>query len=221
MTDNNEPTFYHFWAEEHPDKYEKIRAGIDPENKILAAFREIGFHGKTVLDIGAGMGHYAAAVAEEAKEVIALEPSPILARMITERVRVRDLDNLRVVVENIETTTIADNYVDEIICTWSYFFGRGDKGLEQVERIIKPGGTIQIVQDSPSGEIYEASAGKDAVDPKWFTDHGFTCRLIVTRWIFPSVPERDEYFDIFKWPPRDDFKLDFEYHINLCRLTIS
>jgi SAM-dependent methyltransferase len=165
------------------------------------------------------MGHYAAAVAKEAREVIALEPSPILARMVTERANAARLTNLRTVVENIETTTIPDKYVDEIICTWSYFYGRGDQGLEQAKRIIRPGGTIQIVQDAPSGEIFEASAGKDAINSKWFTERGFTCRLIITRWVFPSVPDRNDYFRIFKWPERDDFKLEFTYHVNLCRLT--
>jgi len=218
MTEGEQPTFYHFWAEECPDKYEKIRGGIDPENKILAALREVDFNGKTVLDIGAGMGHYAAACTSAAAEVIALEPSPVLARMIRERADAHNITNLRVVVENIETTTIPDAYIDEIICTWSYFYGRGDNGLEQAKRVIRPGGTIQIVQDAPSGEIFQASAGKDAIDPKWFTDRGFICHLITTRWTFPSVSERNDYFRIFQWPPRDDFQLDFTYHINLCRL---
>jgi SAM-dependent methyltransferase len=218
MNNNQQPTFYRFWAEDYPEKYESIRSQIDPENEILEALREVGFDNKVVLDLGAGMGHYAATIAQEAREVIALEPSPVLARYIEEGARAHRITNLRAVVENIETTTIPDNYVDEIICTWSYFFGQGDKGLEQALRIIRPGGTIQIIQDAPSGEIYEASDGKDAIDPKWFTDHGFTCKLIPTRWVFPSVPERDDYFDMFKWPERNDFKLDFSFHVNLCRL---
>jgi hypothetical protein len=72
----------------------------DPRRRdepTLEVLRSLVGASETVLDIGAGGGRYALALALEAHEVIALEPSAGMRRVLAEGIAEYGIDNLRVV----------------------------------------------------------------------------------------------------------------------------
>ena len=145
--------------------------------------------GKDVLDIGCGAGFHLPRFAASARTVIGVEPHPPLVRRA--RDRVAELPAVRVIAAGAEHLPLPDASVDLVHARTAYFFGPGcEPGLREADRVLRPGGTLAIVDldatVSPYGDWMRADIPR--YDPakveKFFDRAGFLLRRIPTEWRF-------------------------------------
>ncbi len=136
---------------------EAVRRRRSPPKERLA---EAGVaRGTRVVDIGAGYGYFAFAAAEMVGDggmVYAVEPNPRRAAEISRRAEDRETENMAVLVVGAENlASIPSGEIDVAISMSSFHhFADPQKALGEIERVVKPGGTIYI-RDIKAGRIFK------------------------------------------------------------------
>jgi ubiquinone/menaquinone biosynthesis C-methylase UbiE len=212
-----------FWGPEQVDLLGLMTQAIDPEQRISSAMQAIApLKDRVLLDVGAGVGDRTILYARLAAHVYALEPDPEALPILRGRVKSSGASNVTVVPAGAEAIPLEDNCVDVAYATWSYFFGPGSEpGLLEVERVVRPGGDIVVVQNYGHDEVSHFWAPRESECegwPPWFIDHGFSYQVVDTVWSFRT---RDEALAVleFLWgePARayvlEQDKLEFGYKV--------
>jgi len=122
--------------------------------------------GKTVLEIGAGMGALSRYLGESGAEVLALEGSP--RRAAIARSRTRELANVTVICEDFSAFQLSEQFdIITLIGVLEYapLFSTGDEParrmLEKVRSLLKPGGQLLLAIENQLGLKYFAGAAED------------------------------------------------------------
>jgi SAM-dependent methyltransferase len=176
----------------HPETYEIENRAVDPHGRIEAAMRSIrDWSGSTVLDIGCGTGFHLPRWAEDAAEVIGVEPHAPLAA--TARRRTRRLDNVRVLEAGAQSLPLPDASVDVAHARWAYFFGPGcEPGLAELDRVMRRGGAAFVIDNDATRSTFGAwfRRGYPDIDPdvveRFWSVHGWTRIPVDMGWSFES-----------------------------------
>ncbi|WP_209648371.1 class I SAM-dependent methyltransferase [Kibdelosporangium banguiense] len=179
------PNIWHW-----PEIYETENRAQDADGEIWRVLAErCDWTGRDVLDLGCGDGFHLPRFAETARSVVGVEPHQPLVRRA--RGRVSDLPAVEVVGGSAQQIPVADASIDVVHARTAYFFGPGcEPGLEEVDRVLRPGGVLAIVDldggTPPYGGWLRADLPK--YDPvkieKFFAEAGFDSRAVATRWRF-------------------------------------
>lgn len=164
-----------------PETYERENEAIARDGRLDVALRQIADpSGRDLLDVGTGTGFWLPRYARDASSVTGVEPDPDLLQAAQQRVA--SIGNVRVVAGSAEHLPVADATMDIVHARFAYFFGDGaDAGLEEVRRVLRPGGTfIAIDNDWGWGQFGEllklATTGNGAIDPDeteaWWRERG-------------------------------------------------
>jgi SAM-dependent methyltransferase len=140
-----------------PQRWDAL-ARSEPIHPQLAA--ALPASGARVLDVGAGSGRLAVDLAERAKRLVALEPSPPLRRLLARRLGGRGW----AVAAFADHIPMQDAWADLVTCCATITPDEpvgGEKVLAELERCCRPGGTVALV--SPE-------------DPAWFEARGYERR---------------------------------------------
>ena len=181
------------------EAYEWLNRCTDPERKVETLIAAIApWAEKAVLDIGAGSGFHAVWFAQEAQQVIAVEPDPRLRQQMFARLAQMDNIKISVLADSAENILLSDEVVDMAYARFAYFFGTPDclPGLAQVMRILKPGGNFFVIDVIPDwgewGQI-TTKAYPDIFHPRYHEDqmqfyqaHGFSVHQIETVFCAPN-----------------------------------
>lgn len=175
-----------------PEIYERENAAQDVDGAIWAALREVtDWDGLDVVDVGCGDGYHLPVFARHAGSVTGVEPHPPLVARA--RRRVGALRGVRVVQAGAAGLPLPDASADLVHARTAYFFGPGcEPGIAEAERVLRPGGTIAIVDldatVAPYGDWMRADLPR--YDPsrveRFFAEQGFDQRRVLTRWRFPD-----------------------------------
>jgi SAM-dependent methyltransferase len=190
----------------HPDVYEIENRALDPDGHVLAAMRSLApWDGRTLVDLGCGTGFWLAGYARDAARVIGIEPDPALRARAA--ARIRGVPKAEVLPGSAEHLPLADRSVDVVHARFAYFLspgivGRaraagapGDAGLAEVMRVLRPGGTLIVVDnDYRWGEFAGLLAAAASVPPmhtasaidSWWRDRGATRHEVRSQWRFAS-----------------------------------
>jgi SAM-dependent methyltransferase len=177
---------------ESPEVYELENHGVDREGVLEAAMRDIhDWEREDVVDIGCGAGFHLVRFAATAGSVVGVEPHPPLVEQA--RWRVAGIPTVRVVRAAAADTTLPAGSVDVAQARWAYFFGPGcEPGLEELARIVRPGGTAFVVDNdatrSTFGTWFRRSLPRydpEAVERFW-ARHGWSRRRLDIAWSFDS-----------------------------------
>ena len=141
--------------------------GLDPSTEALALLVEAG--PQRVLEVGCGTGAFAARVAAALPEasVVATDQS---ARMV----EVTEARGLQARVSDIQELPFPDDSFDAVAALWMlYHVPDLDRGLAEVARVLRPGGTLVAVTngDRHVAELRE-EAGGSAVITQFSTQNG-------------------------------------------------
>ena len=170
--------------------YEVENRALDPDGHILNAMRaRAPWAGRTLLDLGCGSGYWLGGYADEAAEVIGVEPDPRLLPLAADRD-----PRVRVLHGSAEHIPLDDQSVDVVHARFAYFFPPGcDAGLAEVMWVLRPGGTLVVVgNDLRAGEFAEllqaaqgalVLAGGQETDA-WWAARGADRNTVRTSWRF-------------------------------------
>ncbi len=173
-----------------PDLYEIENQAQDSTGAIWAALRErCDWAGRDVVDVGCGDGFHLPLFATEARTVVGIEPY----RPLAARARERAVGNPAVEIRTApaQRLPLEPASVDLVHARTAYFFGPGcEPGLREVERVLRPGGALAIVDLDrscpPYGEWMRADSRDD--DPHaceaFFESRGFRNERVHTLWRF-------------------------------------
>jgi SAM-dependent methyltransferase len=170
--------------------YEVENRALDPDGHVLAAMRaRAPWAGRTLLDLGCGSGYWLGGYADEAAEVIGVEPDPRLLPLAAGRD-----PRVRVLRGSAEHIPLADHSVDVVHARFAYFFPPGcDAGLAEAMRVLRPGGTLVVIgNDLRAGEFAELlRAAQGALVPgggpetdAWWAARGADRITVRSRWRF-------------------------------------
>lgn len=219
-----------FWGPEHLDLMNLMTRAIDPEERVPAAMQAAApIAGREMLDVGAGVGDRTIQYARLAARVYALEPDYRVLPLLRGRVKSSGAANVTILTAGADTIPLDDDSLDVAYATWAYFFGPGSEpGLAELERVIRPGGDIVIVQNYGRDELasfwadYEAEC--ESWSP-WFAAHGFACQVVDTVWRFPGPDEALAVLE-FLWGERarayvlDSGRAEFGYKVAIYHRSL-
>nr|WP_246382335.1 class I SAM-dependent methyltransferase [Prauserella isguenensis] len=176
----------------HPGTYELENRVQDVDGVIWAELAaSVPWAGGDVVDLGCGDGFHLPRLASEARHVLGVEPHAPLVRRA--RQRMEGSAHVRVARGRAQRIPVEDASVDVVHARTAYFFGPGcEPGLREVERVLRPGGALVIVDVDTRHEPYGGWMREDlphydpdAVDA-FFERAGFACTRVETRWAFPG-----------------------------------
>lgn len=172
-----------------PDVYELENQAMDPDELVLAAMRSLApWSGRTLLDLGCGSGYWLPGYAGEAAVAIGVEPDPALLRLAARRD-----PRATVLPGSAEHLPLGDASADVVHSRFAYFWPPGcDAGLAEVLRVLKPGGTLVVVDnDQRNGEFASllrsaanAALGQADVTDAWWAARGARRVEVMSRWQF-------------------------------------
>jgi SAM-dependent methyltransferase len=191
----------------HARLYELENQALDPDGHVLAAMRaRAPWAGRALLDLGCGSGYWLSRYADEAAEVIGVEPDPRLLPLAA----ARD-PRARVLRGSAERIPLADQSVDVAHARFAYFLGPGgDAGLAEVMRVLRPGGALTVIgNDLRAGEFAGLlRAAGDALVPAggpetdaWWAARGADRATVRSRWRFTSRADFEAVLRM-EFPPR-------------------
>jgi ubiquinone/menaquinone biosynthesis C-methylase UbiE len=147
--------------------------------------------GRTLVDLGCGSGFWLPGYADEAAEVIGVEPDERLLPLA----RARD-PRARVLHGSAERLPLADASVDVVHARFAYFFPPDcDRGLAEVMRVLRTGGALVAVgNDLRAGEFAELLAASpwaaELADgghrDAWWARRGAERTAVLSDWRFDS-----------------------------------
>jgi SAM-dependent methyltransferase len=177
-----------------PDVYEIENLAADPDGLIEQAMWAISpWHGKLVLDLGAGTGFHLPRFHERARHVIAVEPHAPSRLRAMARVAALGLERASVMTGSAEQVLLPDHSIDICHARFAYFFAPGcEPGLRELQRVIRPGGTAFVIDNDLRHGTFAAwlqqSPNWQEVDPseveQFWADRGFTLTRIASEWRF-------------------------------------
>ncbi len=139
-----------------------------PPDEILACL-PLGADA-TVADVGAGTGYFAIPMAARVKRVLAVDVSPEMLQLLRGKLsRAGAPRNIELVEGSADRTSLADSSCDLVFLAnvWHEIENSG-RVLEEMRRILKPGGTVGILDwrpdvDRPPGPPIEHRVAPAAV----------------------------------------------------------
>lgn len=169
-----------------PALYDVENAAFDRRGLVLDAMRALApWVGRCLVDLGCGSGYWLPGYADEAVEVIGVEPDETLLPLA----RARD-PRVRVLHGSAEHLPLPDGSVDVIHARFAYFFGEGaEAGLAEVRRVLAPGGSLVVVDNDPDvGEFAELlrAAGLAYDAASWWRERGAVQRAVLSDWTFDT-----------------------------------
>jgi SAM-dependent methyltransferase len=174
------------------DLYELENQALDPAGYVLAAMRtRAPWAGRTLLDLGCGSGYWLSGYAEEAAEVIGVEPDPRLLPLAADRD-----SRVKVLRGSAEHIPLPSGSVDVVHARFAYFFPPGcDAGLAEAMRVLRPAGTLVVIgNDLQAGDFAELlRAAGSALEPgggqqadAWWAARGADRTTVRSSWRFTS-----------------------------------
>src|ERR1700733_11532000 len=172
--------------------YELENRALDPCGYVLAAMRaRAPWAGRTLLDLGCGSGYWLPGYADEAAEVIGVEPDPRLLPLAADRD-----SRVRVLRGSAEHIPLPSGSGDVVHARFAYFFPPGcDAGLAEVMRVLRPAGTLVVVGNDvqagdfalllrAAGRALEPAGGREA--DAWWAAHGADRTVVRSSWRFAT-----------------------------------
>lgn len=144
------------------DNYERLVNREDYQGHILEAVRKvIPIEGLDVIEMGAGTGRLTCMLAPFVKSIVAYDSAAAMLEVASQRLIQMGLKNWRTEVADHRSLPAKENVADLAIAGWSICYlvdwNRKDwkqelgKGLLEMERVVRPGGTMIIIETQGTG----------------------------------------------------------------------
>ena len=183
----------------HADQYELLVSREDYEDNILTTLREITpLEGMDIVDLGSGTGRLACLLAPFAKTMRAFDASAHMLDVAKARLTTSGLRNWQVDVADHRAVPVEDDMADVVISGWSICYTvvweadwrtELDKALAEMQRIVRPGGTVIILETQGTGSTSPHPPEPMKEYFAYLDAAGFSSTWIRTDYKFASVEE--------------------------------
>lgn len=177
-----------FYGSTHPEIFAIERASMDRRGAVIDFLNAHLPAGGVILDVGAGDGYTAARITRGT--VLCVEPDPGMIDRANYPLWVRG---------TAEALPLHDASVDAAYATWAYFLPGVDKapGVAELERVIRPGGVIVLV-DNAGGDEFEELLGRPITEgPEFYQAHGFDRTILETSFEFETLEQARRLFELY------------------------
>jgi ubiquinone/menaquinone biosynthesis C-methylase UbiE len=181
------------------DVYEAFTSAFDPDGVVWRRVLEtVPVAGKTVLEIGCGLGHYAQAIAPATRSYIALDVSE--AMLAAAKQRGAGIANLTFLHADAQAMPLPDHAVDLVFGTWAIgAIGppeARERAMGEIHRVVKPGGEIWAVETHWRSEFMDLRGPEEQANDlqtvRWYESHGFSLvDEVDSAFVFPSLAEAE------------------------------
>lgn len=195
-----------FYGAENREMFAIERAAMDRPGKVISHLNEslpVGL----VLDVGAGDGFTADALASPERRIVGVEPAPGMVNPD------RDLGYVRA---GAESLPFADGSFEGAYATWAYFFpGYHDvsRGLSEIQRVVRRGGNTIIVDNFGDDAFSSILHLEDGVDADFWAGQGFSVEEIETVFEFSTGEEADLLMSFYAGQTLVDVPRVIEYRV--------
>ncbi|MDF2716447.1 MAG: SAM-dependent methyltransferase [Paenibacillus sp.] len=191
---------------EEAAKYELL---ISKQPVLDAVIGQVkGFDGLDIVDLGAGTGRLAAAMAPRAKSVVALDASRAMLDIAAGKLARKGLTNWSVGVADHRKLPLDSGSADLVVSGWSisYLANSGVPDWEsnlreiiaEMKRVLRPGGTIVIMETMGTGaEVPDPPAFLRAYYAALTEVYGFSHQWIRTDYEFEHIGQAAELAAFF------------------------
>lgn len=179
----------------HADRYELLVSREDFESNIPRKLNQlVTFESTDVIDLGTGSGRLARILAPVVRSMYAFDASPNMVEVAAAKLGQTGLRNWGVAAADHRSLPIADHAADIAISGWSMVYlvvwnestweSELAKGLAEMRRVLRPGGSIVILETLGTGhesphppenlEDYFLYLGREGFESTWIrTDYRF------------------------------------------------
>jgi ubiquinone/menaquinone biosynthesis C-methylase UbiE len=190
------------------DRYEALIAREDYQENILRAIEEIlNVDGLDILDLGAGTGRLTLLLAARAGSIRSFDASAEMLRVCRERLVASGLSHWQVDVADHRQLPVMKKSADLAVSGWSVSYlavwdqengtAELDKWLAEMERVLRPGGTILLFESLGTGNETPIRLEHVESTYRWLDSRGFENKWIRTDYKFESVTEAAELAGFF------------------------
>ena len=192
----------------HADQYERLIQREDWQNNIEKAIGKIlSPDGLDIVDLGAGTGRLTRLLAPRARTIHAFDASAHMLAETEASLRGMGLSNWKVGVADHRQIPLADASVDLVVSGWSFCYlavwGGANwqfalqDGLAEIERVLRPGGTVILFETLGTGSATPQPPEKLAGYYAWLAEKGFQSTWLRTDYRFESLDEAVELSSFF------------------------
>jgi ubiquinone/menaquinone biosynthesis C-methylase UbiE len=192
----------------HADLYDRLVSREDHEHRILPALRHIRpLEGLDVVELGAGTGRLSSIVAPLAKSLCILDASEHMLEFAIAKLKRSGLRNWRAKVADHRILPLDDRTADLVLSGWSvcYLVIQHQEcwravlahALDEIERVLRPGGTIVLLETLGTGHETPQQMGILSDYYAFLETAGFVMSWIRTDYRFETLAEAEELTRFF------------------------
>jgi len=192
----------------HADEYARLVAREDYQGNILRALEEIApLAGLDAVELGAGTGRLTGLMAPRVSSITACDASRQMLAVASQNLRRSGRRNWRLAVADHRRLPLPDGCADLAISGWSIAYlkvwgGQAwraeiGKSLAEMQRILRPGGRMIILETLGTGHEQPVRPRKLAAYYRFLEDQGFAWRWIRSDYRFADLAEAQELAGFF------------------------
>jgi ubiquinone/menaquinone biosynthesis C-methylase UbiE len=194
--------------DEHADQYEELVSREDYTHNLAPALNQIRpLAGLDVVELGAGTGRLTCLIAPQVKSIQAFDVSASMLRVAKAKLERSSLRHWRVAVADHRALPIGNASADLVLAGWTVaqlvawnlatWQTQVASVLAEAQRVLRPGGTIVIIETLGTGYATPYRPGKLAPYYSWLEERGFTSTWIRTDFQFESPTEAKALLGFF------------------------